>query len=82
MSTDFHGFVLRNCQELGFPCIPDVADPIVSVHYIAKAWCGVEGNSQVAAYVNAAESKGLVVCKIRRHACIRLSAAGQLVVEE
>lgn len=81
-NTEFHGFVLRNCQEMRLPCLPDVTDPIVAIRYVAMAWCGVEGKNQVNELVTTAKERGLIACTIRRQPCIRLSDASKLVLAE
>ena len=78
-SREFCEFVLRQCQEAGFPCLPDPEDPIVSIRYIGNMWHAMDGESQLQKLGRFAEDLGIVECTIKRHRCIRLSRANMLL---
>lgn len=77
-----HIFVLKQCQEAGYPCVPDLNDPIVAVKYIVTKWLGHDGRNSIEEYVNRAINLGFVCCEIKRHQCMRLSDAHKLVIDE
>ena len=76
----FHLRVLEDCQKYGFPCIPDIDSPVVSVYYIAARWIGHTDDHSVKEMIETARERGLIVCTIRRQPCIYLSSSAEIII--
>lgn len=79
--SQFHLHVLQDCQRSGFPCIPDIDNPIVSIYYLAARWMGYTDDHGVKEIIDTAQQLGLVRCVIRRQPCVRISDCKKLIVE-
>lgn len=76
----FHMHVLQDCQNYGFPCIPDIETPVVSVYYIAARWIGHTDDHSVKDMIETARLRNLIVCTMRRQPCVRLSDSTEIIV--
>lgn len=63
----------------GFPCIPDITDPIVAVRYIALKWLGLKSRNGQDDYVERAKQLDLIVTTIRKHPCMAISRVRKLI---
>ncbi|MCR9197860.1 MAG: hypothetical protein NXI04_04415 [Planctomycetaceae bacterium] len=79
-TAGFHLHVLQDCQKYGFPCIPDIETPVVSVYYIAARWMGHTDDHSVKDMIETARMRDLIVCTIRRQPCVRLSDSTEIIM--
>lgn len=79
-SSQFYVHVLQDCQKSGFPCIPDVENPVVSIYYIAACWMGYTDDHSVKEIIDTAQQRGLIRCTIRRQPCIRISDSREIII--
>lgn len=76
----FHMHVLQDCQNYGFPCIPNIETPVVSLYYLAARWIGHTDDHSVKDMIETARVRDLIVCTIRRQPCIRLSDSTEIIM--